>query len=142
MAIWALRILTGVVVLSLIGLLLYAGEPEETWWWLFAIPVSAWIIGPAVMPYFAARRWANRNWFVWTMLIFQVLSSGWVASVYYEAFFVSTSSTASLVLIFVPLYQWGALACAALLCLCAKLWLKRRRAKSPSSFDNKIHTAE
>jgi hypothetical protein len=46
-----------------------------------------------------------------------VISSIWSAEVYDQALFVSASSTSELVLVFMPLYQWAALVCVALLSL-------------------------
>lgn len=115
MALLALRCLTILAAGALVALMLYAGEPTKLWWWILAIPFGAWIIGPAVLPYLFANRFKSIPWLSYLMLAFIALSGAWAASVYYEAFFVSKSSTAALVMIFVPLYEWAALACLALL---------------------------
>lgn len=128
----ALQILKGLAMMvaaALFALMLHAGEPGEYWWWLLALPFGAWIIGAAVAPYLLARR-AKRPWFVYVMLVFLGLSSAWSATEYYQAFFLSESSTAALVMIFVPLYQWAALACIALLSAGLAKWLDRRRPPS------------
>jgi hypothetical protein len=121
----ALKILTIVSAGALIALVLHAGEPADLSWWPIAIPFTAWIVGPAVIPYFLARR-IKRRWFVCLMLVFLALSSAGSAFLYYQAFVVSTSSTAALVMIFVPLYQWIALACVGLLSGGAVKLLTRR----------------
>ncbi|WP_260598317.1 hypothetical protein [Sphingomonas endolithica] len=125
-----LRFLTIAIVGVLIALMLYAGEPAELWWWLLALPFGVWIVGPAVIPYFFARQCRTRRWFVHVMLALLTVSNAWSASIYYHAFFVSTSSTAALVMIFVPLYQWTSIVCLGVLGGVAIIWSNRR--KSPA----------
>ncbi len=124
-----LRVLTLAVAAALIALMLYAGEPSRLSWWLLALPFGAWIVGPAAVPYLLAR-WVRHAWFVHGMLAFLALSSAWSATIYYQAFFVSRSSTAALVMIFVPLYQWAALACIGLLSIVIGRRLKRRHPRA------------
>lgn len=123
MAMQVLKVLTIAVAGALTALMLYAGEPAELWWWLLAAPFGIWIIGPSLMPYVLAR-WIKRRRFVYVMLAFLALSSAWSAAVYYQAF-VWVSSTAALVMIFAPLYQWIALACVGLLSIGVVKWLDR-----------------
>lgn len=127
MALLALRWFTIVAAGALIALMLYAGEPTKLWWWLLAIPFGAWIIGPAIVSYLFANRFKDISWLTYLMLAFLALSGAWSASVYYEAFFVSTSSTSALVMIFVPLYEWAELACLALLSGTAIRRINRRQ---------------
>lgn len=96
---------TGVALL-LVALMLYAGEPTKLWWWAMAIPFAAWIIGAATAPYLLAKRstYPAAQWLLFALFL---ISNLWAGSVYAEAFFHSTSSTASLVLVFIPLYQWA-----------------------------------
>lgn len=129
MALRILMILAITVAGALFVLMLHAGEPAEAWWWLLALPFGAWIIGVAVAPYFLARR-VKRPWFVYVMLAFLLLSTAWSAIEYHRAFFVSESSTAALVMIFVPLYQWVALAFICLLSAGSAHWLDRRRPRT------------
>jgi hypothetical protein len=41
------RALSVTVALVLGALMLYAGEPNNPWWWVGALPFALWIIGPA-----------------------------------------------------------------------------------------------
>jgi hypothetical protein len=126
MALTTLRILVIAATGALIALMLYAGEPSKLWWWLLAIPFSAWIIGPAIAPYILVKLFKTRNGFVYLMIVYLALSSLWSASVYYQAFFVSTSSTSALIMVFAPLYQWSALVCVGLLGGAVISWSNRR----------------
>lgn len=123
-----LKAMTVTAAAALALLILHAGEPANLWWWAFAVPFAAWIIGPAVLPYGLARRFIRRDWFAWLMIVVLAASSGWSAYVYYDAFFVSASSTAGLVMIFAPLYQYAALACVAVLSAFLASFLERDRA--------------
>jgi hypothetical protein len=117
MLLTALRWLMLLVAASLVGLILYAGDPRRVSWWFPAILFGLWVVGPAIAPYFLAKRFQHRRWFVYSMTGYLVISSIWSAQVYDQALFVSTSSTSALVLVFTPLYQWAALVCVALLSL-------------------------
>jgi hypothetical protein len=128
MALRGLGLLTIAVTVALIALMLYAGEPGELWWWFLAVPIGVWIVGPSIAPYVWARYARDKIWFSWLMLAFLLLSSGWAASVYYDAFFVSTSSTSALIMIFAPFYQWGWLAITGLGSLGIVRLVTRRRA--------------
>ena len=109
MAFLTLRLLTIAIVGALITLMLYAGDPADLWWWLLAMPFGAWIVGPAVLPYFFARQFRTRRWFVYVMLALLAVS------------------TAALVMIFVPLYQWASIVCLSVLGGIAVIWFNRRR---------------
>lgn len=93
---------------TLAALMLYVGEPQASDWWPIAIPLGFWVVGPAIAPWIIARL-RPKPPVILSLLAFLILSSMMAATAYYDAFFTSTSSTAALVLIFVPLYQWGAL---------------------------------
>jgi len=93
---------------ALVGLLLYAGDPSSPSWWLVAAPFTLWVVGPAVAPWIVAKV-MNRLVATKLLLMFLVVSSSLSATVYYDAFFASLSSTSALALIVIPLYQWGAL---------------------------------
>ena len=104
-------------VAALIALMLDAGDPERVSWWFPASLFGLWIVGPAIVPYFLAKRFQHRQWFVYAMTCYFALSCICSATVYDQAFFVSSSSTSALFLVFVPLYQWAGLGCVALLSL-------------------------
>ncbi len=105
------RLLSWCVVgsaVALVGLLLYAGDPSSPSWWLGAAPFMLWVVSPAVAPWIVAKV-MNRLLATKLLLMFLVVSSSLSATVYYDAFFASLSSTSALTLIVIPLYQWGAL---------------------------------
>lgn len=130
MALTIIKYMTVLVASALAALMLYAGEPDQLWWWPFALPFGGWIIGPAVVPYLLARWLRARRGFAEAMLVFLSVSSASAASVYHHAFFVSTSSTAALAMIFVPLWQWVGLMFVAMVSGVALAWLERRRSRN------------
>ncbi len=96
-----------VVAIGLMALMIHSGDPTSSSWWLAAIPFAIWIVGPAVAPYLFARRRRHPRSSI-AMLGFLVVSTALSGIAYYDAMFVSASSTAALVFLFVPLYQWTA----------------------------------
>jgi hypothetical protein len=112
----ALRILCALVAFVLGALLLYAGEPSHLGWWPGALPFALWVIGPAVAPGLIANH-KSRQWLAIPMFLYLAVSSIFSGLAYYDAFFRSKSSTASLTLVFIPFYQWLALALLLVLCL-------------------------
>ena len=117
------RVLSVAVALALGALMLYAGEPDNPWWWA-GLPFALWVIGPAVAPFLIAI-YKPRQWLSITMFLYFVASSLFAGLAYQGAFFRSTSSTAALVMIFIPLYQWLALALLLFLCAGVKGWRRR-----------------
>lgn len=113
-----LWLLTIVVAATLVALMLHVGDPASIDWWWGAIPFGLWVVGPAVLPWGIARL-RRRSSVALVMLIFLVASSLMSAIAYHDALFPQTSSTAALVLIFVPLWQWIALAVVAVIALVA-----------------------
>jgi hypothetical protein len=105
--------------------MLYAGEPNHPSWWAGALPFVPWVIGPAVAPYLIAAR-QSRRWLYIAMFLYLTASSILSGFVYHDAFFRSDSSTAALAMVFVPLYQWLALALLLLICLIVAAFLTRR----------------
>jgi len=118
-----LRILCALVAFVLGALVVYAGEPSRPGWWIGALPFALWVIGPAVAPCLIANH-KSRQWFSITMFLYFAVSSIFSGFAYYDAFFRSKSSTAALTLVFIPFYQW--LAIALLLLLCLGIRLSRR----------------
>jgi hypothetical protein len=121
----AFRILTVATALALVALMIYAGQPKELSWWAEALPLALWVAGPAAAPYLLAAR-QSRRWFSIAMSLYFAASSIFSGLVYHEAFFRSKSSTAALAMVFVPIYQWFALALLLFVCLGAAAWLTRR----------------
>jgi hypothetical protein len=80
------------------------------------LPFALWVIGPAVVPCLIANHKSQR-WLSITMFLYLVVSSIFSGFAYYDAFFRSKSSTAALTLVFIPFYQWLAVALLLLLCL-------------------------
>jgi len=121
-----LGITGAVVAIALIALMIHSGDPTSSSWWLAAIPFALWIVGPAVAPYLVARRQRNRRVAI-AMLGFLSISTLASAFAYHDAMFVSASSTAALVFLFVPLYQWTALLIVGTITLIAVRWASRGR---------------
>jgi hypothetical protein len=111
-----LRILCALVAFVLGALVFYTGEPSNLRWWIGALPFALWVIGPAVAPCLIANH-KSRQWFSITMFLYLAVSSIFSGFAYYDAFFRSKSSTAALTLVFIPFYQWLAIALLLLLCL-------------------------
>jgi hypothetical protein len=101
-------------VAALAALMLWAGTPGDLRWWVRGIPFGIWIIGPSVLPYLLARRHKAPPGFAAVMAAYLILANGAAVAVYYQAVFVSQSSTAGLAMVFVPLYQWLALVIVSL----------------------------
>jgi hypothetical protein len=118
-----LRIVGAFVAFASGALVFYAGKPSDPRWWIGGVPFALWVIGPAIVPCLIANH-KSRRWFSVTMLLYLAVSSILSGFTYYDAFFRSKSSTAALVLVFIPLYQW--LAFALLLLLCLGIRLSRR----------------
>jgi uncharacterized Tic20 family protein len=116
----ALRTLCALVAFVLGALVFYAGEPNHLRWWIGGLPFALWVIGPAVAPCLIASH-KPQQWFSITMFLYLSVSSILSGFVYYDAFFRSKSSTAALTLVFIPFYQWLAIALLLLLCLGIRL---------------------
>lgn len=123
-AVRILGIMSTVVAIALIGLMIHTGDPASSSWWLAAIPFALWIVGPAVAPYLLAQRQRDRRVAI-AMLGFLVISTLASAFAYHDMMFVSESSTAALVFLFVPLYQWTAFLIVAGITLIAARWTRR-----------------
>jgi hypothetical protein len=85
---------------SIATLQMMVGEPRDPWWWFAFLPFFAWTIAPIGVP-LAGRA---TGWFV-------TLGVGLIAAVSFYMYAVTmlgsdASSTAALVFIFMPLYQW------------------------------------
>lgn len=105
--------LAAVAALALAALMLALGDPARPGWWPPAAGFFLWAAGPFALPAWAARR--RQGWFAATMLTALVAVIA-VDAVAYRAMLRSQSSTAALALLFVPLWEW--LALAALLAAC------------------------
>lgn len=119
-----LGITGAVVAIALVALMIHSGNPTSSSWWLAAIPFALWIVGPAVAPYLLARRQRDRRVAI-AMLGFLAISTVASAIAYYDAMVVPESSTAALVFLFVPLYQWTAFLIVAAIALIAVRWASR-----------------
>lgn len=120
-----LGVMGAAVGVGLLTLIIHTGDPSSSSWWLAAIPFAIWIVGPAIVPYLLARRRHSSNISI-AMLAFLVISTALSGNAYYQALFVSESSTAALVFLFVPLYQWTAFLVVAGVILAATALSKRR----------------
>jgi hypothetical protein len=122
------RIFAGAAMIALVALMLFEGEPMEPSWWPGASLLALWVIGPTAAPYLLAKR-QSRRWFSIAMFLYFLASSIASGLIYHVAFFRSTSSTAALVMVIIPLYQWIALALLLLVCL-VTMTLQKRKSKS------------
>ena len=120
----ALGIIGIVVAVGLLGLMIHSGDPASSSWWLAAVPFAIWIVGPAVAPYLFARKRRDPRSSI-AMLGFLVVSTALSAIAYHDAMFVSASSTAALVFLFVPLYQWTAFLVVAGVALAVAAFARR-----------------
>lgn len=93
------------VIAALTTLMLHVGQPGQLWWWAAAIPFWLWIAGPTWATYYLARR-NPVPVYVWPLAGFLLIATLVSALIYHDAFFRSSSSTAALVLLFIPLYCW------------------------------------
>ena len=109
------RALSIALALALGALVFYAARPNDPGGWMGALLFALWVIGPAIAPCMIAKPKSAR-WFSMTMFSYFVVASLFAGFAYHDAFFRSKSSTASLVMVFIPLYQWLALAILLLLC--------------------------
>ncbi|MAF30036.1 MAG: hypothetical protein CMI50_16460 [Paracoccus sp.] len=123
-ALRVIRLAAIVAVVAIVGVCLNAGEPPEHWWWIFALPLMAWMVGPAIAAYAIAKRRPSLTRIA-TMGIYMAAFMLTSAVAYYDGLIAPQSSTAGLVTIFLPLYQWGALI-AVFLALVAFEWIKGR----------------
>jgi len=125
MPVQILGIMGAVVAIALFALMIHTGDPSSSSWWLAAIPFALWIVGPTIVPYLLARRRRDRLTSI-AMLSFLVISTTVSGIAYYQAIFVSESSTAALVFLFLPLYQWTAFLVVTGVILAATALSKRR----------------
>ena len=123
-----IRFLTVGTVLALVALLLHVSN-REAFWSLSTLAFAAWIIGPTVTAYVLARRFKHRTWFPYVMLAFLAGFAVLSTLAYYDAFFVSKSSTAGLVMVMVPFYQWAALVIIGTASAGVAVWHDRRAAR-------------
>ncbi|WP_326525641.1 hypothetical protein [Sphingomonas sp.] len=99
------------------GLLVYIGNWNEPASFVLMVPFSLWVVGPILAPGLIARR--SRPTLTHTMCLYIVPSVIIAGMVYYEAAFTPSSSTAALIFIFLPAYQWAALGLLTLLAMFA-----------------------
>jgi hypothetical protein len=121
-----IRWLTIATLAALIGLMVYAGTPADPEWWLRAIPFAVWIIGPTLTAYGLSRWFKHRPWFVYAMAAFLTVFAALSVAAYYDAFFVSKSSTAALAMVMVPFFQWAALVVIGIISAGVAVWRDRR----------------
>jgi hypothetical protein len=124
-----IRWLTIVTVAALIGLMVYAGTPADTEWWFRAVPFAVWIVGPTLVAYGLSRWFKHRPWFVYAMAAFLAVFAVLSTLAYYDAFFVSKSSTAALAMVMVPFFQWAALVIIGIVSAGVIFWRDRRTAR-------------
>jgi phage shock protein PspC (stress-responsive transcriptional regulator) len=124
-----IRLLTIATVAGLIGLMVHAGTPANPEWWFRAIPFAVWIIGPTLTAYGLAHRFKHRPWFVYAMVVFLTVFAVLSVAAYYDALFVSKSSTAALAMVMVPFFQWAALVIIGIASAGVAVWRDRHAAR-------------
>lgn len=103
-----LRATVGAAAAALAVVVLVAGEPERLSWWPGAAAFWLWMISPAV----AAGLLAGRAVSGGRLLVEGLYLIGFILSAaigYYHGLLRPVGSTSSLIVIFLPLYQWAAL---------------------------------
>lgn len=127
MIVYYFKVLVLAVTVALTGMLIWAGSWEDGVSLVLLPLFVAWTAGPIITAYFlTAAKPTNAR--ILIMGSYAVIAAAISAQAYGDAFLTSTSSTASLILIFLPLYQWGALLGASLILLAVEWGLKRRSA--------------
>ena len=96
-----------------------AGEPSNVWWCLLLVPILLWIIAPIAFPLLA---W-SKTWLV--TLATGLIAAGSVYIYLIDMFGPGARSTSAIVFVFLPVYQWMAVAA-----LYALHWLIARLRRS------------
>lgn len=102
------RATIGAATAALAIVIVTAGEPSQPSWWTGAVLFWLWMISPALAASKAAgeRSSTARMAVLWLFLVGFVCSSAYG---YYYGLLDQASSTSSLIVIFLPLYQWAIL---------------------------------
>ena len=89
---------------AVLAIMLRAGNPSDPSWWVLLVPFLAWCLAPIVVPLFAAPR----SWFM--TIGIALLGAGSVYAYLHDMFGPGARSTSALIFIFLPIYQWFAVA--------------------------------
>ncbi len=103
-----LRAATSAAAAALAAVVLAAGEPSRLSWWAGAVAFWLWMISPAV----AAGLFTGRHPSNGRLLVAGIFLIGFIVSSavgYGRSLLRPVSSTSSLIVIFLPLYQWAVL---------------------------------
>jgi hypothetical protein len=103
-----LRAAIGAATAALAVVVVTAGEPDRPGWWTAGILFWLWMVSPvlAASKFAGERPSTARLAILWVFLVGFVGSSAWG---YFNGLLNQTSSTSSLIVIFLPLYQWAML---------------------------------
>jgi len=103
-----LRLTIGAAAAALAAVVIAAGEPGQPGWWAVAPAFWLWMISPAV----AAGLFTGKNPSTGRLIVATAFLVAFIVSSaigYYRGLLRPLSSTSSLIVIFLPLYQWAAL---------------------------------
>lgn len=98
--------------LAVLVLGLAAGEPSEAAWWLGAVVFLGWVASPIIGGFLIARALRNKHAFWIAFILIVLIAAVGFADQWYVMFVGPSDAQNALIMIFVPLYQWLAVACA------------------------------
>ncbi|MBE9030288.1 hypothetical protein IQ266_11150 [filamentous cyanobacterium LEGE 11480] len=92
-----------------IGFMLYAGEPDQLWWWPFFIALATWSLFPygTVITVFYWLRQKPKSQLLLTLAA--VLLTGSTAFLLHESLIANPDPQSGLVFVVLPVYQWIAI---------------------------------
>jgi hypothetical protein len=88
------------------GFMLYAGSPSELQWWSEMPIFGTWCLFPYLVLILLSWRWASSTTAQVLLGVAAVVTTVPVPFVLHDAFVAHHSSTAALVFLFLPLYQF------------------------------------
>lgn len=114
----SLRRWAGVLyVLAVMVLALSAGEPGKLWWWLGALPIVAWISSPILGGLWLVRLLANSMAAASYLALLAIIAIAGYALQWHTMFIGPSDAQNALILVFVPFWQWAAVALILGLCM-------------------------
>jgi len=107
--------------IGLFSIKLYSGQPERLSWWPLAILFFLWGLGPILVPFLI---WKNN----YIMSIIVGIIAAYSMYIYLTSIMgPETSSTSSLIFLFLPLWQWAAVILISLAMLLPRIYKDLRK---------------
>lgn len=103
-----LRALAGAQAIACAVFLIRIGEPSSLWWWPWGSFLFLWNTAPPAVALAFATKF-RRTPFTVLMIVYLLLTTATGIWLCHDALFVSNSPTAGIILLFLPIYGWGAL---------------------------------